>query len=253
MLLFALLLPMAGCSSMPEHALPVLMYHNIVPDGQECVGMTVTAGRFREDMQWLRDHGYTFVLPRELAAGEVPEKPVMVTFDDGYVSNYNVLFPILQEMDVKVALALIVCGPDRQDEHFLTWDMCREMSASGLVEFGSHSYNLHNFDERGGSYVKGTPNGLQRKPDETSNDYANRVWGDLYQSIETLEAQLNTEVCYFAYPFGVLDMWSEGFIKTHFTVTATNNSGVVDLDGGLFDMDRLTITMDAPVSKYLKS
>ena len=57
--------------------LPVLMYHHVVPDGQACNDMTVTAGRLEQDLRWLAENGYETVLPRELAAGEpLPEKAV---------------------------------------------------------------------------------------------------------------------------------------------------------------------------------
>lgn len=251
-----LLLGVSGCSdtlSMPDNALPVFLYRNIVPDGEKTDEMTVTVSRFRQDMQWLIDHGYTFVLPRELAAGDVPDKPVLVTFDDGYRTNYEYLFPVLKEMNVKIALALVVSRPDLEDSDFLTWDMCREMSQSGLVEFGSHSYDLHNFDERGGVYVEGTPNGIHRLEGESSSDYGDRVWGDLYHSIEVLEAQLGTDVCFFAYPFGVMSMDAVGFVQTHFEVTFTNNSAVWDLDKGLYDIDRVAVTMEKGVGDLLKS
>lgn len=65
--------------------LPVLMYHHMVPDGQDCNDMTVTPGKFRADLETVLAMGYTPVLPRELAAGDaLPEKPILITFDDGY-------------------------------------------------------------------------------------------------------------------------------------------------------------------------
>ena len=64
----------------PNTTLYVLMYHLFVDDGLPCNEWTVTKSRFREDVQWLTEHGYTTVLPRELAAGEaLPEKPVLIT------------------------------------------------------------------------------------------------------------------------------------------------------------------------------
>ena len=54
--------------------MPILTYHHVVPDGKECNEMTVTVSKLEGDLAWLREHGYTTVLPGELAAGvELPE------------------------------------------------------------------------------------------------------------------------------------------------------------------------------------
>ena len=73
-----------------KEPVPALVYHHVAAGGEECNEMTVTAGRLEEDLRWLAENGYETVLPRELAAeGSLPEKPVLVTFDDGYRSNYT--------------------------------------------------------------------------------------------------------------------------------------------------------------------
>ena len=78
--------------------LPVLMYHHMVPEGQDCNDMTITPSKLRTDLEIILAKGYTPVLPRELAAGEpLPEKPILITFDDGYRSNYDLVYPILKE------------------------------------------------------------------------------------------------------------------------------------------------------------
>ena len=147
LLTLAVLFSLAGCQSSGNadnpydgQKLPVLMYHHVVEDGQECNDMTITASRLREDLQWLQDNGYTTVLPRELAAGEpLPEKPVLITFDDGYRSNYNLAFPIFQEFEAKVVISVMVYMQDHAASDFVTWAMCREMIDSGLIEIGSHT------------------------------------------------------------------------------------------------------------------
>ena len=73
-----------------QDPLPVLMYHHMVPEGQECNSMTITPSKLRADLEIILAKGYTPVLPRELAAGDpLPEKPILITFDDGYRSNYD--------------------------------------------------------------------------------------------------------------------------------------------------------------------
>ena len=105
-------------------ALPILMYHDVVEDGQPYNTWTVTAGRFRQDLQWLKDHGYACVLPRELARGHLSRgKAVLITFDDGYESNYRLAFPILKEFGDKAAIALVTKSVDQGEPGFLTWSL----------------------------------------------------------------------------------------------------------------------------------
>ena len=126
------------------------------------------------------------------------------------------------------------------------------MSDSGLVEFGSHTYDLHNFDGRGGMFTKGRPNGIQRLKGESRADYEQRVWSDLQKSIDALQTRLDTHVGYLAYPYGRMDPWAEDFVREHFYLTVSTHPAVADLDAGLYGMDRLTISPGQPVASYLK-
>ena len=159
--------------------LPILMYHKVVQDGEPCNDMRVTVSKLREDFEYLRDLGCTPVLPRDLLSGQpLPVHPVMITFDDGYVDNYTLMFPLLQEFGFHALICPIVtCTDNKWASDFCRWEMYREMEASGLVEIGSHTYNLHNLDN-GGAVVDGV-NGIQRLPDETDADFQTRVLDDI--------------------------------------------------------------------------
>ncbi len=210
----------------------ILMYHHFVPDGEDCNDWTTTVSRFREDLEWLRDNGYTCVLPRELAAGQpLPEKAVMLTMDDGYTSNYTLAYPLLQEFGAKAVVALITSYPDVV-QWSMTWDMCREMAASGLVEFGSHTHTLHPYDEVHKTY------GVQRRKGESRADYEARVLPDLQASADALTEQLGAAPVYFAYPHGKTDSWSDDFLREHFSVTVTTRVEVADISGGLYQLPR---------------
>ena len=157
--------------------LPILMYHDVTEEPTSDNPMVVTTEKLEGDLCWLKENGYHTILPRELTAGEpLPEKPVMITFDDGYVSNYRLLFPLLQKYQMKAAICLIVSLTDEDPEGHghLTWDMCREMQASGLVEIASHTYALHNLEQNGDYFAKGV-NGIQRKTGESSWQFQMRV------------------------------------------------------------------------------
>ena len=217
----------------------VLMYHSFVPEGTECTTWTLTDARLREDLQWLKDHGYTTVLPRELAAGDpLPEKAVMLTFDDGYEDNYTLAYPLLQEFNAKAVISLIVNHQDNQESGWLTWDMCREMVISELVEIGSHTYACHK-------------DGINRKDGESRTAYEDRVFTDLQVGTYLIEANVGRKVRFFAYPHGQTEKWASEYLKENFAVTVTTDHGAADISGGLYDLKRCNISMETPLSKLL--
>lgn len=236
----------------PKEPLPILMYHNVVEDGQECNDMTVTVGKLREDFQYLLDQGYTPVLPRELAeGGEVPEKPVMITFDDGYISNYTLLYPLLEEYGVKATICAMVSMPDIPADNFCSWNMYREMTESGLVEVASHTYLLHNLDGRAGTFTPGGINGIERMPEESDADFQTRVLDDIQKSYDRIEEELGQPPTCFAYPYGIVEPDAQELVETLFPVTLVTVSATGDLDKGLYNLPRWTITMDTSLSAIL--
>ena len=113
---------------------------------------------------WLRGHGYTPVTLAAIAAARaggapLPEKAVLLTFDDAYLSFYTRVFPILREFNYPAVLAIVgkwIEQPAAQaagqaygekasvlEASFPTWAQLREMANSGLVEMASHTYDLH--------------------------------------------------------------------------------------------------------------
>ena len=225
----------------PDKPLYILMYHDFVEgDEEECNNWTLPISRFREDLQWLSDHGYTAVLPSQLAAGEpLPERAVMITFDDGYDTNYTLALPVLREFNMGAVISLIVNHMDRQEPKWLTWDMCREMSKTGLVEFGSHTYESH------------AGKGIVRRDGESREEYEARVFPDIEKSISLIQSEVGGEVLFFAYPHGETDPWANDFLREHFAVTVTTRHGPADVSDGLYDMPRHNINLRGAPSQYL--
>lgn len=239
---------LSGCgmfqSEVPEPVSPlcVLMYHNFVPDGQECNDWTTTESQFREDLQWLKENGYSFVLPSQLAAGDpLPEKAVMLTFDDGYASNYEIAYPLLQEYDASAVIALITKRIVDGEAGFLTWDMCREMLQSGRVEFGSHTHDVHALVNQG----------VARSEGESQSDYEKRVIPDLQTSIDLIQQELGITPIFFAYPYGKTEPWIADYIQEHFDVTVTTNTAMADLANGLYELPRYNMNSSTSLSNYL--
>ena len=227
----------------------VLMYHNFSPEEAHCEGAwTMQPDKLREDLQWLAEHGYETVLPRELAAQQrddgspLPEKMVMLTFDDGYESNFTYAYPILQEYGAKAAVALIVSRIDA-DEGFLTWNECREMEQSGLIEFGSHTYDHH---------IREEVNGVERLKGETQLAYEQRIGGDLDESIRILQRELGHAPTYFAYPLGKVEPWADELLRERFAVTVTSKEGRADLSRGTYKLPRYNITQTMRAEKFVR-
>jgi biofilm PGA synthesis lipoprotein PgaB len=238
----------------PSQQLPILMYHHVVPDGTACNDMTVTVSKLAQDFRWLTEHGYETILPSQLISGEtLPEKPVLITFDDGYRSNYDLAFPLFREYGMKAVISIMVFMQDHNVSTFMSWDMCREMADSGLVEIGSHTYRLHNLDERNGSFTPGGINGIQRSPDESDESFQARVLADLQLSHDLIEANLGRELTFFAYPFGIREADAEALIHELFPVTVVTLKGTADLSGGTRNLNRWTVTMNTDLANILSS
>jgi peptidoglycan/xylan/chitin deacetylase (PgdA/CDA1 family) len=135
--------------------LPVLMYHQILP-GENASPYIITPERFESDLQTLKRHGYTTVTARDLInythkKKPLPDKPVMLTFDDGYESDYVYAYPLLKKHNAKAAFFIIGKYADLYSANVykdityshLSWPQIREMHESGAAEFHSHTYDKH--------------------------------------------------------------------------------------------------------------
>ncbi|MGZ5068819.1 MAG: poly-beta-1,6-N-acetyl-D-glucosamine N-deacetylase PgaB [Methylobacter sp.] len=137
-----------------EHHFLVLNYHDIVKAETLKAtpnSMDVSIDHFEEHLAWLKKNGYKIVSVQNVldaAAGKdpIPDKSVLLTFDDGYLSVYTRVFPILKKYRYPATIALIgswIDGVDKRDKQLLNWRQVREMAKSGLVEIASHTYDLH--------------------------------------------------------------------------------------------------------------
>lgn len=156
----------------------VFMYHHIKPTSEKD-DFTVTPEVFEKQVKYLLDKKYTFIGLEDLNAGKKIKKPVMITFDDGYIDNYKYIFPILKKYNVKAVIFLIAGHIDIAPD-YLTWQQVLEMEKSGLASFGSHGLTHTNI----------------RRMEESL------ALKELKESKSILEAKLGHSVTAFCYPFG---------------------------------------------------
>lgn len=130
--------------------IPILLYHDFVttvPDSDpDNFNYINTPQSYEENIKVLIEDGYKFISFQELYDAnngkiELPEKPILVTLDDGYYSNYEYIFPILKKYNVKASIFIVTdkIGKEIDGKKYLSWEQCKEMQDSGLVEIFSHS------------------------------------------------------------------------------------------------------------------
>lgn len=204
--------------------MPILMYHHFVKEiprnGDS--GATVTADKFRGDMKFLQENGYTALLPQDLKAVtegtmDMPEKPIMITLDDGYESAYTIAYPILEETGMKATVFAIVSGvdkPKKKEIKKLNWEQMKEMYESGIFDIQSHSYDLHN-STKDGAFKVNQINGIERKLVECKAQYELRVGTDIAKSVQLIEENVGTDVICFSYPYGADDEWGREVLKNN--------------------------------------
>ncbi|MBR6826140.1 MAG: polysaccharide deacetylase family protein [Oscillospiraceae bacterium] len=194
---------------------PILMYHHLVEDGGTVNSDTVQVSTFRSHMEALKTGGYEPVSFWDLEAyvkqgKPLPEKPVVITFDDGYSSNYDLAYPILQEYGFKATIFAIgvSMGKDTYKDtneamlpHFSV-EEGKEMEASGLITVGSHGYNIHEVEGRDPAPLR---KGVLQKAEESEESYI----AFLREDYRTMEALIGESAKILAYPFGFSSELSE--------------------------------------------
>ena len=139
--------PLPDVSKIPSgRKVPVLMYHATgEPFSGGITELFVSAANLEAQLKYIKQNGFSAIWFEDLPKLSSYQKPVILTFDDGYKDNYTVLFPLLKKYNVK---ATIFIFPNNigTNNNFLTWDMVREMQASGLVSFQSHTMSHSDLD-----------------------------------------------------------------------------------------------------------
>lgn len=116
----------------------VIYYHEVVPVGQGYSYQKIDIDKFDQQMRYLHEHGYQSLLFSELAK-PLPDKAIIVSFDDGFKTVYQNAMPIMQKYGIKGNIYLPTKYID-QDTRFMTWNMVREMCSTGQFEMQAHTH-----------------------------------------------------------------------------------------------------------------
>jgi peptidoglycan/xylan/chitin deacetylase (PgdA/CDA1 family) len=196
----ALCLTTPGSMAQEPVSVPVLCYHRFGPTVPD--SMTVTTRVFTEQLQWLKDNGYTVIPLKTLVnylRGEGPAPPaksVVITADDGHKSVFTEMLPIVRKFEIPVTLFLYPsCISNRYAPYAMTWEQLKELQQTGLFDMQGHTFWHPNFKREK----------KKLKPEE----YQKLVQTQLIKSKNVLEKKLGTKIEYLAWPYGIYDDYLE--------------------------------------------
>ena len=197
---------------------PIIMYHSILKDSSRSNKYTVTPTVLEEDLKYIKDKGYTTVTITDLISyvydnKPLPEKPIVLTFDDGHYNNYGYLFPLLEKYDMKAVISIVGSYTDKFTEtdeanlnySYLRWKDIKELMDTGRIEFQNHTYNLHS--------NTGKRIGTKKIKGETDEHYKNVLEEDILKLQQEFKENTNYIPQCFTYPFGGISNASLDIIK----------------------------------------
>lgn len=199
--------------------LAILMYHGFTSGGKEST-YVLDVGQLEQDIIYLRQNGFEFVNSADLTAycdygSPLPEKCVMLTFDDGYLNNYAFAYPILQKYNAKAIISPIAYYSDYHTQNpdsntayaHMTWQQLKEMSDSGLVEVQNHSYNMHS--------LQNGRRGSAKADYESDGQYRLTFFHDLAKAHNAIKDATGKEPTAYAYPFGSVSKASASVLRCY--------------------------------------
>lgn len=198
--------------------LPIIMYHGMLKDPERQGKYVISPDTFETDLSYLQKNGFHTIVVQDLIDYvyndvSLPEKPIMLTFDDGYLNNYIYAFPLLQKYRMKMVLSPIgkycdqyTASPDTNANYAqVTWENLKEMMDSGLVEIQNHSYNLHTNSKN--------RSGAKKNKGESPEEYRKMLMADLGEMQQKMLQYTGKEPTAFTYPFGAISEASLNIIK----------------------------------------
>lgn len=172
-----------------KQKLVVIYYHEVVESGRGFSYQKIEKDKFEQQMKYLQEHHYQTLLFEDLGK-PLPEKSIIVSFDDGFKSVYENAVPIMEKYGIKANIYLPT-NYVGNDDHFMTWDMVRELQQTGNFEFAAHTHNhvdIRTLDEE-------------------------NMRSEVKLSTELFQNELEAEPSAFCMPYGTFDRKSIALLK----------------------------------------
>lgn len=238
--------------------LPIIMYHQVKEKG---LGKdAITPGELENDLKYLKENHYNTITMEELLDfvyedKSLPKNPIILTFDDGYLSTYKYVFPLLKKYNMKVVLSIVGKSTDDfttiKDENIeyshITWEQLNEMLESGLIEVQNHTYNMHT--------LKNGRKGCDQKTGESFDKYQSVLADDLTKLQEEILEKTGKVPSTFTYPYGVYNDNTVTIIKQlgfKAGLSCRYGINVVSKNMNLYQLRRMSRGHGESVQKIIK-
>ncbi|MBF7682891.1 poly-beta-1,6-N-acetyl-D-glucosamine N-deacetylase PgaB [Acinetobacter sp. B5B] len=260
----------AGKPHIKPTTLTVIGYHEVTNQANDALipFYAVTTQNFESQVKWLQKNGFHFVSVSQLLKAhdgkeKLPEKPVLLTVDDGYESFYSNIYPFVKENKIPIVLAIVgswVNTPSTKQVQFgddkiarnkiLTWSQIKEMSDSGYVEIASHSFDLHHGvvgNPQGNSEPAATTRiyNPQTKKYEGDGAYNKRIYDDLKKNSDMIKANGIPAPRVMVWPYGRYNLETVRIAKhLGMPITITLDDGPAYLKKSLGALNRILVEHD---------
>ena len=218
-LLCAFLLSVQTFASAKTQEIPIIMYHKVTKDSGQWGKFAIAPWELQKDFTFLKENGYTPIFMQALIyyvhfGVSLPEKPIVLTFDDGFFGDFHYVYPLAVSENVPVVLSVIGEECDRYSKEtrtdiifpHLTWEQIAEMAGSGFVEIQSHSWGLHK--------TQHGAEGARRRKGESDDAYQSRLAADLLPLQDSIFTHTGNVPTTFTYPFGAKSDVSDEVLKS---------------------------------------
>lgn len=205
-----------------NRGVPIICFHSINDDPSVKNPIIISKDKFRQQLEAIRDNGYTTLTMSQLndylyKDKPIPEKSVVLTFDDGYRDNYTNAFPILKEFNMNATIFIIQSYLDRDE--YLTAEQVKELSNSG-IDIESHTV----------SHI-----------DLPNLSYEDQL-KELKDSKEKLENLINKPIISIAYPEGKYnDDTKRAFLEAGYSMGFTTERGYADRNDDSSQINRICV------------
>jgi peptidoglycan/xylan/chitin deacetylase (PgdA/CDA1 family) len=211
-------------------SVPILMYHYVrdVPVNEGSALYTLDTKSFHQHLDTLDKEGYQTIslyqLDDALRNGTaLPEKPIILSFDDGYREHYDFVFPLLQRYEMTATFFIVSNWVGAGDS--VTWEQLSEMAEAGMsIEAHTMSHpDLRNHDE-------------------------DSLRAEIIPNIEMIEAHTGIRPRFFAYPYGSYDAATLAFLETSDILGAVSvQSGSQQRLDKIYELRRFLVRNDTDV------